>query len=678
MSNPAPRHQRSTKLPSLLFGAPYYPEHWSEEERRIDAQRMAQAGVNVVRMAEFAWDRMEPQPSLFDFSLFDETIAQLGRHGISTILCTPTATPPRWLTVEHDDWMRVDASGKPMRHGSRQHCCTNNPSFRAESRRITGVMADHFADNTHIVGWQTDNELYCHMSECYCPSCETAFREWLRAKYRTVEALNAAWGTQFWSQTYRSIEHIPLPCIPERPTYTNPGHQLDYYRFLSDSLCDFQREQISILRAARPAWWITHNGIMNHVDYWEFARDLDLLGVDVYPGFSVKQPADSYGPSLLLEQCRAASGCFIVPEQQAGAGGQRPYLHETPRPGQMRLWAYQSIAHGADGVLHFRWRSCRYGAEIYWNGVLDHDNEPRRRLEEFSREGAELDRIGPVILGTTVDIRAGVLVEQDQVEAHAAISLGLPSPQQVGSAILAELWRRHLPAGYVCAADSFDGLSLLFVPSFAVMDEDLASRLRAFVERGGVLVVTARSGTRDRNNRVIAQTPPGLLAELCGVTVEEFGRLNTPLLRLHAGEIDIPPGAAYEQIRLNGAQPLAVWSVCADGGPHAAALQPAIAAREVGRGKAIYVGTFVDGENAHMLLDVLLPHAPITPLATADDFVEIICRRSETARLHFVLNHYPETKSVRGLPKGKELISNAKCDGTLELEPYGVAIVRTA
>ncbi len=678
MGVPLPRHQRPTKLTSFLFGVPYYPEHWSEEDRRIDAQRMAQAGVNVVRMAEFAWDRMEPQPSLFDFSLFDEAIALLGRHGINTILCTPTATPPRWLTAGHEEWMRVDGSGNRMSHGSRQHCCTNNPGFRAESRRITGVMAEHFADNEHVIGWQTDNELFCHMSECYCEACLRKFREWLRRQYRTIETLNAAWGAQFWSQTYRTFDHVPFPRTPERPTYTNPGHQLDYYRFISDALCEFQREQVELLRAAKPAWWITHNGLMGHVDYWEFSRDLDFLGVDVYPGFSVKQPEDCYGPALALEQCRASSGCFLVPEQQAGAGGQRPYLHETPRPGQMRLWAYQSVAHGADGVLHFRWRTCRYGAEIYWNGVLDHDSIPRRRYEEFSREGAELERIGPVVLGTAVDIRAGVLIQQEQREAHATMSLGLPSPHDCAAAILAELLRRHLPAGYVDASDSFDGLLLLVVPSLPLMDAELAGRLRAFVERGGVLIVTARTATRDRNNRVSAQTPPGLLAELCGVTVEEFGRLDTPLLHIHAGEFDIPAGGAYEDLKLTTAQPLGAWSAAEDGGPHAAAMQPAVALNRAGKGNVLYLATFVTSQNAHLVLDLLLTHVPIKPLAVADECVEVVCRRSDTVRLHFVLNHYPQTRTVRELPRGKELLTNVKCDGTLELEPYGVAIIRTA
>ncbi|MBD3241062.1 MAG: cellulase family glycosylhydrolase [Chitinivibrionales bacterium] len=676
-SHSTPRHLHPTSLKTILFGAPYYPEHWSADERKSDARRMADAGVNVVRMAEFAWDRIEPQPEQFDFSLFDETIAELAAHGIRTVLCTPTATPPRWLTAAHDDWMRLDADGRRMVHGSRQHCCTNNPEFREHSRRITTAMAEHYAQNEQVIGWQTDNELFCHISECYCDACRSAFRQWLRRKYGTTEKLNSAWGTAFWAQSYPSFDVVPLPYVPERPTYANPGHLLDYYRFISDAIREFQHEQVQILRHVGGHWWITHNGMMNHIDYWEFTRDLDFLGIDVYPGFSVTGPVDAYGPSLALERCRAASGGFVVPEQQAGAGGQRPFLHQTPRPGQMRLWAYQSIAHGADGVLHFRWRTCRFGAEIYWNGVLDHDDIPRRRYDEFAQEGRELARIGEHMAGTVAHIRIGVLTEQDQQEAHRTIPMGLQGPRQSGDTILCELLRRHLPAGFVDARDSFEGLQMIIVPSFELIDSELASRLRRFVRDGGTLVATARTATRDRDNRVLAHTPPGPLAGVFGLTVEEFGKLDTPLLQLQAGVYNIPAGNAYEILNLQTAQPLAVWGVAEDGGPHAAPMRPAAAMNVLGDGRAVYVGTYVTDENAHLLADLLLKQVSITSLGLADEYVEITCREAADRTLFFVLNHYPEHKSARGLPEGTELISGEHCGGVVELEPYGVAIVRT-
>lgn len=643
-----------------------------------DAERMAAAGMNVVRMAEFAWDLMEPRRGEFHFEMFDETIARLGERGIDTILCTPTAIPPHWLITGHDDWMRIDAQDRRMVHGSRQHCCTNNPEFRKESERITQAMARHFAGNAHVIGWQTDNEFFCHISECYCPACQVAFCAWLQEKYGDIAALNRAWGTAFWAQTYDSFDQIGLPYL-DRPTHANPTQHLDYSRFLSAGITEFQRGQVQILRATQPSWWITHNGTFGHVDHWKFAEDLDFYGVDVYPAFAPDPLHEFSLGALKCEEARAASGTFIVPEQQGGAGGQRTFLGATPPPGQMRLWAYQSIAHGADSLLHFRWRTCRFGAEIYWNGILDHDNIPRRRYREFSQEGHELQRIGAKILGTAVLVRAAVLTECDQDEAHTTMELELPSPSRQRKLAYGDLLARHLPVGIVDASDSFDGLDLILIPSFVLMDEDLAARLRAFVERGGVLAATARTATRNRNNHVIDTTPPGLLAELFGATVEEFGKLNTPLLRLESatGE-SLPAGAGYEILQPCGAEFLARWSATADGSPHTAPGEAAITLNHVGKGAAIYIGTYLSEENAASLISLLLEKSTIAPLAEADAFVEITCRHAADRKLIFILNHNPKEATVSQLPHGMELLSESACEGCLTLPAYGVAIIETA
>ncbi len=669
-----PRHQRpASRLRRFLFGAPYYPEHWSAADRADDADRMADAGVNAVRMAEFAWDRIEPAPGRFDFALFDETIAALGERDIDTILCTPTATPPRWLTAEHPEWMRVDEDGRGMEHGTRQHCCTTNPGFRAESVRITRAMAEHYADNPRVIGWQTDNEFYCHFSLCFCEACAAGFRAWLAERYGTVEALNAAWGNAFWALTYDAFEQVPLPYPNSRPAYPNPSHELDYVRFLGDAVAEFQRQQVAALRAARDDWWITHNGIFAHVDTWRFAEDLDFLSVDVYPGFAAENPT---WPALLNEKCRAVTGGYIVPEQQAGAGGQKPYIHRTPGPGRMRLWAYQSIAHGADGMLHFRWRTCRFGAEEYWNGVLDHDNRPRRRYEEFAREGAELKRLGGRLLHSVLDVRAGVLIETDQDEAAATMPLGLPRPTDQAAEAYADLWRRHLPCGLIHAADALDGLKLLILPSLPLMDEDLAGRLAAFVRGGGVLAVTARSAIRDRCNRVIPDTPPGLLAGLCGVRVEEFGRLDPGELAMNLGGSSVPSGCGYEVLAPEGAEALATWQAPADGAPHAAAGAPAVTIRREGAGAAVYVGTYLSPDNAGALLGAALGETDIPPLADTACDVEVTRRRAADGRtLTFALNHAAARRTVRGLPAGTDLLADAPCDGTVELGPWEVAII---
>ncbi|MBN1555968.1 MAG: beta-galactosidase [Phycisphaerae bacterium] len=667
-----PRHQRPTRLNRLLFGACYYPEHWTEEDRRDDAERMRDAGMNVVRMAEFAWDRVEPARGKFDFSLFDETIARLGEVGIDTILCTPTAAPPRWLTEGHDDWLRVDHEDRRMVHGSRQHCCTTHEEFRAESVRVTRAMAEHYATNPHVIGWQTDNEFHCHFGDCYCPTCQAAFQRWLQDRYGTIKALNAAWGAAFWAQTYSRFEHVP-PAYPKpRPAPPNPTHLLDYRRFVSDAVREFQRRQVKVLREANAAWWITHNGLFRPIDYWTFTEDLDFLGIDVYPAAVPHGPKNAYWAAFKNQLCRAAGGGYIVPEQQSGSGCH----HYTPQPGQMRLWALQSLAHGADGLLHFRWRTCRFGAEEYWCGVLDHDNVPRRRYEELLREGREFQKLSGPIVGSTLDVRAAVLLQYEQDHAHDAMPLGLPGPVEQRKIAFGELWKRNLPAGLVHAEDSFAGLELLVLPSMRMIDEELAGKLEQFVRDGGVLVITARSATRDRNNQVLPVTPPGSLTKLTGATVEEFCRLKPEMdVRLRLGDNELSHGGGYEILAPTDAETIATWTAADSFGPCAAERKPAVTVNKAGKGKVIYIGTFLNEQNAAPLFDAIILYSNVTPLADAPEGVEITCRKKGKQRFLFVLNHNGSQATIQNLPQGTNLLTGETSDGFLTLDAYDVAVI---
>ncbi|HHX64685.1 MAG TPA: beta-galactosidase, partial [Chloroflexi bacterium] len=452
----AQTHTRPTRLKSYIFGAPYYPEHWDPSMWEEDARRMAEAHFNVVRMAEFAWDRMEPTEGTYDFSLFKEVVAIMGRYGIRSILCTPTATPPRWLTYHHPEILREMPNGLRCMHGSRQHACYASPLFREHSRRISRVMAEAFADDPNVIGWQTDNEFNCGFSECICPNCRQEFRLYLREKYGSIEALNKAWGTAFWAQTYSDFDQIDLP-LESRPGGENPSARLDYYRYLSHIAVRFQHEQVQELRAVNSDWFVMHNGIFRHLDYWTFSQDLDFLGYDCYPGFTVPDaPTPADGAAYIasrLDIARSYSGNFIVPEQQSGPGGQKHYLHPTPRPGEMRLWSYQSMAHGADGIMHFRWRTCRFGAEEYWCGILDHDNVPRRRYQEARQEGIEFAALSDKVLGTHVHIDVGILHTPEQDDAHKTLPHGLPEPSWASTQLHRALWLNKYAVGYVNLAD---------------------------------------------------------------------------------------------------------------------------------------------------------------------------------------------------------------------------------
>lgn len=671
-------HRRPARVPRFYYGAVYYPEHGEFETLELDAERMRAAGMNVVRMAEFAWDLMEPEEGRFEFALFDETVARLGANGIESILCTPTATPPRWLTLKHPDIVKVNAQGQMLRHGSRQHASLAHPVFREYGQRITRAMAEHFRDQPHVVGWQTDNEIHCQISEDHSPAAQLEWQAFLSDKFQgDIDALNRAWGTAFWAQTYRSFEEVPTP-ITQRPTYCNPAQLLDYARFMAWAAARFQREQIVVLRATQPRWWITHNGLFSRVDYrGAFGQDLDVLGYDVYPMFERKPVQRGATHALWLDAARSWTGNFLVLEHQSGAGGQGDYMLDTPEPLELRRMVYSTLARGADGLLFFRWRTCRYGAEEYWCGILDHDNVPRRRYQEVALVGAELARVGSKLLGTHVQIDVAIAASDiDNAEAHAALPLGLPNPWEIAGEIHGDFYRAGFAVGCVHPEDDLSGVKLYFIPHWVIIDPAWVQRLASWVRASGTLVIGARSGTRDLDNNVTTDLLPGCLRELCGLTVVEYGRQNCPderKLELEVAGRVVLSRHWYEQLELApGTQVVASWTSRHLKGT------PAIALRELGAGKVLYVGTYLTAEVREALLPEVVKLAGLKPqLAELPGQVEVVQRQGAAGSLWFVINHAASEVVVPNVPNGFELLSQRTTTGSITLGPWGVAVIES-
>jgi beta-galactosidase len=675
-------HKRPANVPHFLFGATYYPEHWEVDVRELDADRMADAGFNCVRMGEFAWDRMEPEEGTYQFDLFDQTIAELGDRGISTIMGTPTATPPRWLTFGHPEVLRVDADGISMQHGSRQHACPSSDLFRHYSRKITLAMAEHFVENPHVIGWQIDNELNCHFSECHCPNCQAAFQAFLQENYQDIEALNAAWGNSFWALTYQDFAQIPTP-KPGKPAYPNPAHRLDYYRFISWNIARFQREQVEILREVNPRWFVTHNGTFAHIDYrGPFGRDLDFLSYDVYPFFDTDPEHRLISQAFNLDHARAWTGNFMIPEQQSGPGGQGSYLHDTPEPGEIRRMAYTSLARGADSLLFFRWRTCRFGAESYWCGILDHDNVSRRRYEEVATLGEELETIGPELLNTHVRVDVGIATSDvDVYDAHDTLSLGLPSPKSMAEAIHAVFLQQGYAVGCVHPSDDLSGLKVYVIPHWALFDDAWTSNLRAYVENGGLLVIGARTATKNWQNNVIGETPPGPLARLAGVKIADYGRQNAPDKRplgirlFQPEQVNVHTRHWYEQLDiLPGARTLGRWDV-----GHLK-LKPAITLRSVGEGGVMYVGTYLTPSMIEALIPVLQSHVeglePVWP--AAPEGVQVVVRENDEKRLWFFINGNDQVTPVPEIPQGDNLIKGLHTKSRVYLHKHEVLVIKEA
>ena len=674
-------HLRTTSLREFFYGSPYYPEHWDAAMRADDPALFRAAGWNVIRMAEFAWDVIEPREGVFDFTLFDETIARMAKVGIRTILCTPTAAPPRWLTRNHPEVLRVDQNGVRQEHGSRQHASHFSPLFRDYSRKITRAMSAHFCDNPNVIGWQTDNEFHCHFREDYSPAAQTAWAQWLHARFAgDINALNRIWGTAFWAQAYECFEDVVLP-FDQRPTWKNPAHALDYQRFLSDGVATFQRDQVEILRATNAAWFVTHNGCFSSIDYrGSFTRDLDFLGFDSYPLFTPDPLERAANHAAVLDYVRAYSGHFLILEHQSGAGGQGNYFHDNPEPGELRRMAWVSIARGADGLMLFRERSCRFGAEEYWVGVLDHDNVPRRRYREAAQIGMELALVGRELLGSTVRIDVGVAGADFAAQhGHDSLSHGLPSPKHMAEAVHGVFYRAGYAVGIVHPEDSLAGLNLYVIPHFALFDPAWVPALERFVTDGGMLVVGARTGCKNVHNNVVSETLPGALRVLVGATIEEYGRQNRPdrrplALRLTGSNADVVTALWYEQLI-----PDACTEVIGEWTTRHLAGSAAITRRRHGRGQVIYVGTYLTRELTETLLPVLGRLGALSSPVSSTPGVEVVVRvKPDGGTLQVVVNHNSMPARVC-TPKGalRELLTERALTGgdAFELAPNEVALI---
>lgn len=404
------------------LGVCYYPEHWPENMWEDDYRRMRELGFTIIRMGEFAWSIFEPTEGEFQFGLFDRAIDLAHKYGLQVVLGTPTATPPAWLTDKYPEVLNVTYEGVTLQHGMRRHYNYSSPKYRELCARIAEQMAEHYGNHPGVVGWQIDNELNCEISEFYSESDHKAFREWLQQKYVTLEHLNEAWGAVFWNQSYSDWSQVYLPRPTPVPKQPNPHQALDEKRFISDNTISFAKNQADIIRKLAPKQWVTTNGLFGHLDSHEMTDELlDFFSYDSYPQFSTifydpneRNPLNDRGWGLSLSVVRSISPNFCIMEQQSGPGGWVNRMDmPSPKPGQMRLWTYQSIAHGADMVLYFRWRTATMGNEIYWHGINDYHNQPNRRVREAGQIGQELAAAGQAFVGTRNQANIAIVRDYD-------------------------------------------------------------------------------------------------------------------------------------------------------------------------------------------------------------------------------------------------------------------------
>jgi len=635
----------------MKLGVCYYPEHWPEERWATDAAMMREAGLSVVRLAEFAWAKMEPTEGQYNWDWLDRAIEILATESLSIVLCTPTAAPPAWLIHAHPDILPVDAQGRRRNFGSRRHYCSNNPIYHEHTRRIVAAMAEHYGRHPAVIGWQLDNEFGCHdMARCYCENCAVAFRVWLQNKYGSLDALNQAWGAIFWSQTYRDWSQINPPNLTM--TDANPSHVLDWHRFSSGSVGAYAQIQIDILRQLCPNQFVTTNfiGTFPGLDHYKLAAPLDFITWDSYPtGYAERTGPTLYMPDQPRPQLAYDVGdpyvtgfChdlmrglknglpYWVMEQQAGHINWAD-VNPAIRPGAVRLWTWHDLAAGADTVVYFRWRACLYAQEQYHSGLLRHDAAPDLGYREVLRMKDEQPLMHS-IQGTRVQAEVAILADYSDLWAFDL------QPHNRALTYWRHLFAYHralmragAPTDVVSTQADLSRYKLVIAPTLLLADDALAARLTQYVKAGGTLLLGARSGFKTPTNIVTDQPLPGPFRHLVGATVEAWHSLPSdityPVTDYKYQTLAVTTWA--EGLATQSAQPLMFYT----GGPLDGSA--AVTVNAGGRGRAIYTGVWPNEAVLSSLIGWLLPQAGIDSLALVPDGVLVLRRGDFVFLLNF-------------------------------------------
>jgi beta-galactosidase len=681
--------QKSIQLNDFALGVCYYPEHWEESLWADDFRRMKEMNFSVIRIAEFAWSIFEPEEGVFQFDFFDRVLDLAQEYKLQVILCTPTATPPAWLTYKYPEVLNVSRDGVTYQHGQRRHYNYSSPIYRMLCARITTKMAEHYKNHPAVIGWQIDNELNCEINVFYADADHAAFRKWLQQKYSSLEKLNHAWGAVFWNQTYSNWEQIFLT----RPTPSdspNPHQALDEIRFISDNTISFAKLQADILREIAPSHWVTTNGVFGHLDNHRMTNELlDFISYDSYPTFSAYDVIQEENPlldrkwSLNLSNVRSISPHFCVMEQQSGPGGWTNRIGlPSPRPGQMRLWTYQSIAHGADMLLYFRWRTATIGTEIYWHGINDYHNQPNRRVAEATQIGQELAKIGKEIVGTTFIAEVALVRDYDNEWDGELDNWHGPLEAQSQKAWFKALQHRHIPVNLLnmkpeTQLDELLHYKLLVYPHPTILTEECAKLLEAYVEQGGMVIFGARTGYKNLHGHCNMRAFPGSAAELCGITVEDFtlikGYYKAPPVRWMNGSGTALATADLFNDILRVESPTV--EVIAEYAAEYYEGKPVLTKNTYGSGSAWYYGAAFNEHIAGEIIERMGLKSLVNDICEVPLHIETIVRQSKAGQMIFLLNYSSQPQQLHFKQEVIEMISGNKYKDNVEIEAYGVMIV---
>ncbi len=656
--------------PALLLGAAWYPEQWPESGWNADLQLMEDAHLHVVRVGEFAWSTMEPEEGHYDLDWLERAVRLAERHHIKVVIGTPTDGPPAWLTRAHPETLRTDASGRIAEHGSRRQFNYASPEYRRFCSEIAEQLARRFGHDPDVIGWQIGNE---YTDESFDAATRRQFQEWLRRKYKTLDALNRDWTTAYWSQTYDRWDEIPLPAGAG-----NPGLLLDHRRFVSDTWRDFQQVQIDVIRKdSDPRQFITTNigglGWSDNWDHYEITGPLDLAAWDDYVGEGNLDVARNAAMHDFARGWKRKN--FWVMETQPGSVNWAP-VNTTLDRGETRAMAWQAVGHGADAVLYWQWRDALNGQEQYHGAIVGPDGTPLPIYSEIRRIGDEFERAASALKGTRPTAQVALLLTYD---SRWAIDFQPHNRNYDQLQVLLGYYRplrdEQLTVDIVSADAPLDDYKAVFAPSLNVIPKDLAAHLLAYVQQGGHLVLGPRSGMKDEHNALNTERQPGPLVAPLGGRVEQYYALDRA----------VPVRGTF------GSGTASLWAEqLSSGAPDVSVLlrygqsngwlddQPAMIMRRVGKGSITYLGAVLDPVLMRSVVAWATSEAHVQAEFSQVPAGVEVCRRTAASHTVFVLINHGSAPAHVALPSAmNDVLHNDIRVTGVDLNPQDVAVLET-
>ncbi|MDO4460168.1 MAG: beta-galactosidase [Clostridia bacterium] len=627
----------------MWLGVDYYPEQWDSALLEQDLDTIVELGCNVIRIAEFSWHLMEKTEGAYDFSFFDNVIEKAAERGLKVIMGTPTATIPAWLAKKHPDILSEFEGGKKRSFGGRHVYCFNSPHMYHYSGKIIRQLVGHYKGNKNIVAWQIDNEIGHEGSDvCFCPNCRNAFREYLREKFGgNIDSLNDTYGTTFWSQEYNDFDEIPTPA--ETITTHNPALRQDWERFRSDSIVKFMDFQANLVREIDPDAVVMHDfsggGLDKHVDFSEVSKSLDQVAYNNYPVWGgQKEPIEPHQIAFSLDYIRGLKGeNFWITEAIMGAQG-HDVTGFLPRPNQAKMWSYQSMAHGADSLMYFRYRGATKGAEQFCYGVIDADNVKRRKFYEVQSFFKDIKNYESAL---SADIHNDVAIVYD----YDSLACFRIQRQSILLDTTAEMQKFHkafydknVGVDVIPAERDFSAYKVVILPQMIITKPEIEEKVKAFVENGGTVVVTYRFAVKDADNNVpFGETVPVHYTEFAGITVEETESLQDydafPVEGVGAfAGVKGTGGIFRDMIAVKDAEVLFRYD------DRFYRDFAAVTRKKNGKGTMYYIGCGLEEQLTELIMEQIMTEQKID-MIPSEQGLEIVTRESENQKITMYINH---------------------------------------